>query len=183
MFHIVGITPEAPDLRSAMDEDTMGGSVLISATDLLAAWEGLNGLDTSQVACIAIGNPHSSFEELGLIADLCHGRTKSADTEAIITTSRAVLTRAKAAGLVPSLERFGFRLVTDTCWCMIEEPAISHSPGGLLTNSGKYVHYGPGLTGQRVRFAGLAACVDSAVTGMFAGAPPQWLLRAASHPD
>lgn len=183
MFHIVGITPEAPDLRSAMDEDTMAGSVLIGTTDLLAAWEGLNGLDTSQVACIAIGNPHSSLEELGLIADLCHGRTKSADTEAIITTSRAVLTRAKAAGLVPSLERFGFRLVTDTCWCMIEEPAISRSPGGLLTNSGKYVHYGPGLTGQRVRFAGLAACVDSAVTGMFAGAPPQWLLRAASHPD
>jgi predicted aconitase/predicted aconitase with swiveling domain len=183
MFHIVGITPEAPDLPSVLDVDAVAGSVRIGAADLLAAWDDLNGADTAQVGCIAIGNPHSSFEELSLIARLCHGRTKSADTQAIITTSRAVLAQAKAAGVVQSLERFGFRLVTDTCWCMIEEPVIPRSPGGLLTNSGKYVHYGPGLTGQRVRFAGLAACVDSAVTGSFAGAPPAWLARAASNPD
>ena len=183
MFHIVGITPEAPDLPSVLGAGTVAGSVRISAADLLAAWDDLNGADTAQVGCIAIGNPHSSFEELSLIAGLCHGRTKSADTQAIITTARAVLAQAKAAGVVPSLERFGFRLVTDTCWCMIEEPVIPRSPGGLLTNSGKYVHYGPGLTGQRVRFAGLAACVDSAVTGSFAGAPPAWLARAAASPD
>lgn len=183
MFHIVGITPEAPDLRSAMAEDARAGSVLLSATDILAAWKSLNGSDSSEVACVAIGNPHSSFEEISAIAGLCRGLTKSAGTEAIITTSRAVLARARAAGLLPSLERFGFRLLTDTCWCMIEEPVIPRSPGGLLTNSGKYVHYGPGLTGRRVRFAGLAACVESAVTGVFAGAPPAWLARAAFDPD
>jgi predicted aconitase len=118
-----------------------------------------------------------------LIAGLCHGRTKAAGTQAIITTSRALLAQAKAAGIARSLERFGFRLVTDTCWCMIEEPVIPNSPGGLLTNSGKYVHYGPGLTGQRVRFAGLAACIEAAAMGVFAGAPPAWLVRAASDAD
>lgn len=183
MFHIVGITPEAPDLPSALDEGIVAGPVRIGAADLLAAWDHLNGADASPVACIAIGNPHSSFEEMSVIAGLSHGRTKSADTQAIITTSRAALAQARAAGIAQSLERFGFRLVTDTCWCMIEEPVIPRSPGGLLTNSGKYVHYGPGLTGQRVRFAGLAACVDSAATGMFAGAPPAWLACAASNAD
>jgi hypothetical protein len=180
MFHIVGITPEAPDLLAALDEDPVAGPVRIGVTDLLAAWEHLNGTDTSPVSCIAIGNPHSSLEEMRVIADLCHGQTTSAGTQAIITTSRAVLAQAKAAGIAHSLERFGFRLVTDTCWCMIEEPVIPRSSGGLLTNSGKYVHYGPGLTGQRVRFGGLAACVEAAATGMFAGAPPAWLVRAAS---
>jgi predicted aconitase/predicted aconitase with swiveling domain len=180
MFHIVGITPEAPDLSSALDEGPLAGTLRIGAADLLAAWEHLNGADTSQVGCIAIGNPHSSLEEMRLIAGMCRGRTKSAGTQAIITTSRAVLAQAKVAGITQALERFGFRLVTDTCWCMIEEPVIPRSPGGLLTSSGKYVHYGPGLTGQRVRFAGLAACVDAAATGMFAGAPPAWLVRAAS---
>jgi predicted aconitase/predicted aconitase with swiveling domain len=183
MFHIIGITPEAPDLLTALAEDVVAVPVRIGATDLLAAWEDLNGADASPVACIAIGNPHSSLEEMSLIARLCHGRTKSADTQAIITTSRAVLAQAKAAGIAQSLERFGFRLLTDTCWCMIEVPVIPRDPGGLLTNSGKYVHYGPGLTGQRVRFAGLAACVESAATGLFAGAPPEWLARAASSRD
>jgi len=183
MFHIAGITPEAPDLASALDEDGVAGPVRITAAALLAAWQDLNGADTAEVACIAIGNPHASLEELRLIAGLSHGRTKSADTQAIITTSRAVLAQARGAGVAQSLERFGFRLVTDTCWCMIEEPVIPRGAGGLLTNSGKYVHYGPGLTGRRVRLAGLAACVDAAASGIFAGAPPAWLARAASDVD
>jgi cis-L-3-hydroxyproline dehydratase len=180
MFHIVGITPEAPDLSSALVEAPVAGPLRIGAADLLAAWEELNGADTSQVGCIAFGNPHASLEELRLIADLSRGRNIAAGTQAIITTGRALLAQARAAGIAQALERFGFRLVTDTCWCMIEEPVIPRSPGGLLTNSGKYVHYGPGLTGQRVRFAGVAACVDAAATGRFDGAPPAWLRRAAA---
>jgi hypothetical protein len=43
--------------------------------------------------------------------------------------------------------------------------------------------HGPGLTGQRVRFAGLAACVDAATTGSFAGSPPAWLNRAAANAE
>ena len=181
MFHIVGITPEAPDLASALGEDAVAEPVAIAGADLLEAWEDLNGRDTSPVSCVAIGNPHSSVEELRAIARLCDGRTKAAATQAIITTSRAMLARARAAGVAQSLECFGFRLVTDTCWCMIEEPVIPRWPGVLLTNSGKYVHYGPGLTGQRVRFAGLAACVEAAATGVFAGTPPGWSRRAACN--
>lgn len=180
MFHIVGITPEAPDLASALDEGPVAGPLRIGAAELLAAWEHLNGADTAPVGCIAIGNPHASLEEMRCIAGLCHGRTKSEGVQAIITTGRAMLAAAREAGIAQALEAFGFRLVTDTCWCMIEEPAIPHGAGGLLTNSGKYVHYGPGLTGQRVRFAGLAACVEAAVTGLFTGAPPLWLRRAAA---
>jgi predicted aconitase len=93
-----------------------------------------------------------------------------------------MLDRAQTAGVGASLERFGFRLVTDTCWCMIGEPVIPRGHGTLLTNSGKPVHQGPGLTGQRVRFAGLAAWVDAAETGMVSGAPPEWLMRAAAPP-
>ena len=45
----------------------------------------------------------------------------------------------------------------------------------ILTNSGKYAHYGPGLSGKQVRFAGLADCVAAAVTGCAPAAPPAWL--------
>ena len=183
MFHIVGITPEAPDFASALAEDGVAGAFRIDADDLLAAWEHLNGADGAPVACIAIGNPHASLEELRRIAGLCQGRGKCVDTHAIVTTNRSVLAQARAAGIVQDLERFGFRLVTDTCWCMIEEPVIPRTSGSLLTNSGKYVHYGPGLTGRRVRFAGLAGCIDAAVMGSFGGAPPAWLTRAAAKPD
>jgi hypothetical protein len=43
-----------------------------------------------------------------------------------------------------------------------------------MTNSGKYAHYGPGLSGRAVRFGGLADCVAAALTGE-APEGPKWL--------
>jgi predicted aconitase len=44
-----------------------------------------------------------------------------------------------------------------------------------MTNSGKYAHYGPGLSGRAVRFGSLADCVESALTGRVASRLPAWL--------
>jgi predicted aconitase len=44
-----------------------------------------------------------------------------------------------------------------------------------MTNSGKYAHYGPGLSGRAVRFGGLAACAEAAVSGVAEQALPVWL--------
>jgi predicted aconitase len=43
-----------------------------------------------------------------------------------------------------------------------------------MTNSGKYAHYAPGLSGRAVRFGSMADCVSAAVTGRAPG-PPAWL--------
>ena len=44
-----------------------------------------------------------------------------------------------------------------------------------MTNSGKYAHYGPGLSGRAVRFGSLADCVAAAVTGGLRRGLPDWL--------
>ena len=44
-----------------------------------------------------------------------------------------------------------------------------------MTNSGKYAHYGPGLSGRSVRFGSLADCVEAALTGMAPTGLPRWL--------
>ncbi len=44
-----------------------------------------------------------------------------------------------------------------------------------MTNSGKYAHYGPGLTGRALRFGGIAACAEAAVTGRAPQDLPPWL--------
>ncbi|MNO82340.1 hypothetical protein D3C76_736130 [compost metagenome] len=96
-----------------------------------------------------------------------------------ITCGRAVLEQARAAGLIAGLERFGVTLVTDTCWCMLGEPVIPPAARTLMTNSGKYAHYGPGLAGRPVHFASLAECVESACSGQASGRLPAWLQPAA----
>ena len=49
-----------------------------------------------------------------------------------------------------------------------------------MTNSGKYIHYGSGLTGGQFAFGRLEMCVDAACTGRTTGDPPLWLLEARS---
>jgi cis-L-3-hydroxyproline dehydratase len=169
MFHIAGVTPEAIDVQNAVLAGTIG------IPELRALWSKLNGEASEPIACIAIGNPHASFEELERLAALCRGRTCAPGVSANVTTGRAVHDRAAVAGIIADLEAFGFRIIRDTCWCMIEEPAVLAASGSILTSSGKYVHYGPGLTGRTVRFASLAACVDTAASGRFDPSPPDWL--------
>jgi predicted aconitase len=45
----------------------------------------------------------------------------------------------------------------------------------LMTNSGKYAHYAPGLCGREVRFGSLSDCADAAETGAAPKQMPVWL--------
>lgn len=83
--------------------------------------------------------------------------------------------RAAKQNQITALENFGVQIVTDTCWCMIQEPVIPPSTRTIMTNSAKYAHYGTGLTGRRVRFGSLAQCVDAACLGFVENGIPAWL--------
>jgi hypothetical protein len=175
MFHIAGVTPEAISGAAMLAPDADPVPVRIGVAEFSALWTKLNGSRPEAISCVAIGNPHASLEELERLAVLCAGRRAAPAVSAVVTLGRDIHARAAAAGVAQALESFGFRLVRDTCWCMIEEPELLAASGAILTNSGKYVHYGPGLTGRTVRLAGLAACVEAAASGMFDPATPGWL--------
>ena len=124
---------------------------------------------------VALGNPHFSLTEFARLADLCDGRTKSLDVELVVTTSRSTQARAEQAGLVARLERFGARLVNDTCWCLIGEPVVTPSSRTITTSSAKYAHYGPAAVGRGFHLRSLAGCVEAACTGDAGSALPTWL--------
>jgi predicted aconitase len=67
------------------------------------------------------------------------------------------------------------QIVPDLCWCSISEPVFPPEAKVLMTNSGKYAHYAPGLSGRQVRFGSLANCVDAACSGRAAKDLPHWL--------
>ena len=177
MFHIVGVTPEA-----AILEDATGGAavpvITIGVGDLARSWDELSNAQDPSVDLVSLGNPHFSFQECEKLADLCRGRTKHEDVAMVVTCGRATHEKAREAGILQELERFGVEFVTDTCWCMIIEPVIPRAARTIMTNSGKYAHYGPGLTGRRFHFGSLAACVEAACTGAASGRRPLWLQEA-----
>jgi hypothetical protein len=64
----------------------------------------------------------------------------------------------------------------------LDPPIIPSDPRAkILTNSGKYAHYGPGLTNRGVRFGSMRQCIEAAKCGTITnsmdgnGGLPRWL--------
>ncbi|PBJ03679.1 aconitase X [Pseudomonas sp. ACN5] len=179
LFHIAGVTPEAIDPAQVLDADTSIAVEKIRLKDLLRSWRELNSARDNRVDVVSLGNPHFSLSEFAHLARLCRGRQRHPDVVLAITCGRAVLEQAREAGHIAVIQAFGATLVTDTCWCMLGEPVIPLAAKNLMTNSGKYAHYAPGLVGRKVHFASLAECVDAACTATASGRLPAWLQPAA----
>ncbi|QXH59275.1 cis-3-hydroxy-L-proline dehydratase [Pseudomonas azerbaijanorientalis] len=179
LFHIAGVTPEAIDPAQVLDADISIAVEKIRLKDLLPSWRELNSARDNRVDVVSLGNPHFSLSEFAHLARLCRGRQRHPDVVLAITCGRAVLEQAREAGYIAVIQAFGATLVTDTCWCMLGEPVIPLAAENLMTNSGKYAHYAPGLVGRKVHFASLAECVDAACTATASGRLPAWLKPAA----
>jgi predicted aconitase/predicted aconitase with swiveling domain len=180
LFHIAGVTPEALDPAQVLEANVPVPVEKIRLKDLLLSWRELNSARDSRVDVVSLGNPHFSLSEFAHLARLCRGRHKHPEVVLAITCGRAVLEQAREAGHIAVIETFGATLVTDTCWCMLGEPVIPLAAKTLMTNSGKYAHYAPGLVGRKVHFANLAECVDAACSATASGRLPTWLQSAAS---
>jgi cis-L-3-hydroxyproline dehydratase len=170
MLHVAGVTPEAELLLTADAE-----SVCISLPDLVEAWTSLNSGPES-VELVAIGSPHATYDEVAKFCEFLDGRSRYVETDVIVTLGRSVLKQATDAGLVKQLEACGVKVIPDLCWCSITEPIFPTMARNLMTNSGKYAHYAPGLCGRTVRFGSLRDCAETAVTGKACKHPPKWLL-------
>ncbi len=123
---------------------------------------------------MAFGSPHSSLSECRALADLATGH-RAKTTAVVVTVGRDVLARARADGTLARLEAFGATVFPDICWCSITEPIFPPDARSLMTNSGKYAHYAPGLSGREVRFGSLADCVRAARDGRLEKTLPDWL--------
>ncbi len=169
LFHIAGVTPEAPDVETILGGERPLEVMRIGAVDLegqkkrMATVQGVSRIDA-----VAIGSPHLSLEECQRLDRLIGGRKLGVPFYAC--TGRHVLKDLENSGLRKQLEATGVTVVIDTC--VVVTPILKEMPSGvLMTNSGKFAQYAPGNTGYGVLFGSMAECVESAVTGkpVFAG--------------
>lgn len=162
MFHMVGVTPEATSLNAITAASDVIPQIALGSKDVYTCLGELNTAGEDEVvSLVSLGNPHFSFAEMRRLAELCRGRLKRPSVALVVCCGRSTYGLASQAGLVAELEHFGAQLIEDTCWCMIGDPIIPKHGGAIMTNSAKYAHYGPGLTGKRFRFGSLQECVEA----------------------
>jgi predicted aconitase/predicted aconitase with swiveling domain len=167
MLHIEGVTPEA-DGSAADNAD----HTAITRADMVDVWRMFND-GPEQVELVAIGSPHASASECRAFADALGDRRRHPDVTVIVTAGRDIM--AESGDVLSRLRASGVQVLPDLCWCSISEPVFPTKTQALITNSGKYAHYGPGLSGRTVRFGNLADCVEAALTGRVPPRLPAWL--------
>jgi cis-L-3-hydroxyproline dehydratase len=169
MLHVAGVTPEA-DLPTPPDID----SVSIGPSDFARVWRRFNA-GGGRIDLVALGSPHFSISECRAFAELMTGRHVHPDVTTIVTLGRATLEIIRKDGTEARLKSAGVTILPDLCWCSISEPVFPRGARVLMTNSGKYAHYAPGLCGREVRFGSLSDCADAAETGAAPKQMPVWL--------
>lgn len=163
LFHLVGITPEAPTLAAALQGRAPQQTVAVTLEQLRAARRELTTATGDRLDMVVLGSPHFSLAEFRQLAPLLAGRRKHPAVQFLVTTSRAMALLAQQAGCLAALEAFGGRVTVDTC--ILASPMLPPGIKRLMTNSAKYAYYAPGMLDAQVAFGSLADCVASAQAG------------------
>lgn len=162
LFHVAGVTPEAPDAETALGGEAPRRRTVLSADRLRPSLDRLStAADRGTVDAVAVGSPHFSLPEFRRLAELARGRRFRVPFYAC--TGRGVLASLEEEGLRGGLEAAGVTLVVDTC--VVVTPILPQGGGVLMTSSGKFAHYGPANTGFETVFGSLEDCVRSAEAG------------------
>jgi predicted aconitase len=165
MFHLVGITPEAPDEPTAFGGRAPAASHVIDDA-ALAAFYRTYPEDRAEIDLVVFTAPQLSVLELRRLVALLRGRRVHANTALLITTNFANREMAARLGYVKALEDAGGRVLSGVCWYIMEPAKMAASFGwkNVLTNSAKVANI---IAGYRLHpiLRRTEACIEAAVSG------------------
>lgn len=164
LFHIVGITPEAPTLAA------VGAADIAEVTEIFAAdFDAVRsdfGGKGDKVDVVVFAAPQLSIVEMAMVADLVGERKVHQDTALIVCTSPTVAADSERFGFTGRIERAGGKVLQGTCFYQQYAREIGEANGWkrLLSNSAKIVNILGGY-GYEPALASMQDCVASAVAG------------------
>ena len=170
LYHVVGQTPEAPTAERAFGGNAPVEIIHYGNRERRQCYDALNQTGQSHdVDYVMLGCPHAALEQIEEAARMLNGRSISTNCALWIFTSRAVKTRADAAGLTASIEAAGGQIMTDTCSAIGQ--VVPPGTRVVALDSAKQAHYLPAIMGIEAWFGTTESCIDAALTGRWRGEP------------
>lgn len=167
LFHIIGLTPEAPTLEDAFQGSEPDEIVEFGMNDLLKAMDELShdAGEGDALDAVVLGCPHFSYTEFQALTEIIHktGGTLPSGVRLIILTNQLSMALLERGGLKDFITKFGAEIILDTC--VFHSPIVSAGAEVIMTNSGKCAYYAPGELNTRVVFGNLEECIHSAMRG------------------
>ena len=167
LFHIVGVTPEAPTLEAAFNGNKPKETWTVTREEIDGAYRQLSKQQGQPVSLVAMGCPHSSLTEIIRVAELVEG--KRVKTAFWMLCAQPIKHLAERSGHAKILREAGITLVCDTCPVLgaMAEPMERIGMTAMATNSAKLAHYAPGQWDIPTYYGTTEQCVKAALKGVF----------------
>jgi len=159
LYHIVGVTPEAPTLEAAFHGEAPPKHVVVTDEDLRETQKAIS-LEGGKIDFALFGCPHLTIDQIKEIARLLEN--KKLAVELWICASSLTKELAKRMGFLEIINAAGGHIVEDTC---VDQPCWQHLYGKKgVTDSPKCAYY---CKRRNMGFVirSIPECVEAAVRG------------------
>ncbi len=168
MYHMVGITPEAPTLETAFGRNKPVMTFKYGRAERKQAYERANiTAKNPNVDFIMLGCPHYTIEQIWEVCRLLEGKRVHPNTELWIFTPRQTKHLADQNGYTKIITDAGAHLMSDTCSALGR--VIPKGTKVAAADSAKQSHYLPAIMGIECWFGTTEDCVNAAVSGRWTG--------------
>ena len=164
LYHIAGVTPEAPDVETVFD-GPLPAAEAITAGEVADFYKSF-GVHDDKVDVVVFAAPQLSLIETQMLARTIEGKQVHQDTSLIATLPPAVKADADRMGYTATIEAAGGTVLQGVCFYQMYARETGEANGWkrLLSNSAKLVNIIQGY-GYEPVLASMETCVDAAVKG------------------
>jgi predicted aconitase len=142
MFHMVGVTPEAPSVEAALGGNRPVDEIVIDAAAIERVYAGY-GLGDRSCKLVVFSGPQLSLFELKSLAERFGGRQVHPGTQVFVTTSNGVKSAARSLGYLQALEAAGVTVLEGVCFYILQNLSAMRVASGwtnMISNSAKIVN-------------------------------------------
>lgn len=139
MYHIVGLTPEAPDVEAALNGKSPRKRMTVTES-MLAKTQAAMSWESGKIDFVMLGCPHYTLNQIRDAARLLEGKRISKDVDFWILTSAATKECAEHAGYLQVINKAGGHILSATCSDQICWERFYRGKAGI-TDSPKAVYY------------------------------------------
>ena len=139
MFHMVGVTPEAPTLKAAFGGGKPKEVVTITSRDIQHVYAGYSAKN-NPLNLVVFSGPQQSLFEMKNLASLLAGRKIKPGSHLFVTTSNGVKSAARALGYLQQIETAGGIVLEGVCFYILQnigQIRVQNGWSNLVTNSAK----------------------------------------------
>ena len=170
MYHLPGITPEAPTIEFATGGKPFKQKIMIDGDTLKKTYDHLNFRTSDDVDLVYLGCPHLNIVDLMILSVKLEG--KKCKTPLWIMTAPWLYDVAKGLGYLEIFEKAGAILLTGTCLAAIG--AVPDGVRNVAVDTAKQANYVTGCYPNdenrlQLCYGSQDDCLEAALTGKWRG--------------